>query len=544
MRNYKKKTNRGDKPTSFYEEAAKIVREQKKSIRSVAKEFGICHVTLMRFIKKQKDNKEVTAGYKATRQIFNNDQEKILSEYLLKCSSIYFGLLPSEVRKLAYECASKFKIQSIPQSWHDNGTAGPDWLTSFLKRNPGLSIRTPEATSLGRATSFNRHNIGEFFTKLGDILLKYNLPPSRIWNLDETGVTTVQKPKKVVAQKGVKQVGAITSGERGTLVTVEMAVNAAGMSIPPMFVFPRLRYTPLFVRDGPSESIGAGNSSGWMTATEFSIYMDHFVKFVKPTPSEPVLLLLDNHASHIDIEVVEKAKQNGVIMLSFPPHCTHRLQPLDVGIYGPFKHYCANAQDNWMRNNPGQTMKIYDIPGIVKHAWPLASTPNNIINGFKKTGICPFNPNIFQDADFAPSFVTDRPLLQTGEGPPNAAIGPIPGTSNAVPEPAPDVSNAANDNVGSSVPNVAFSPEIIRPLPKAPPRKTNAPKRKTRKSAVLTDSPEKDALAAEQSNRMKRQKIDKNKKRQSEKKSDGKGKGKGKGQGKSSNPAKRKILKK
>lgn len=96
------------------------------------------------------------------------------------------------------------------------------------------------------------------------------------------------------------------------------------------------------------------------------MYMDQFIKFVKPTPSEPVLLLLDNHGSHIDIEVVDKAKENGVIMLSFPPHCSHRLQPLDVGVYGPFKHYCATAQDNWMRNNPGKTMSIYEIPAIVK----------------------------------------------------------------------------------------------------------------------------------------------------------------------------------
>uniref|UniRef100_A0A2H1WYS1 SFRICE_036224 n=1 Tax=Spodoptera frugiperda TaxID=7108 RepID=A0A2H1WYS1_SPOFR len=76
-----------------------------------------------------------------------------------------------------------------------------------------------------------------------------------------------------------------------------------------------------------------------MTATEFLTYIDHFIKFTKPTPEEPVLLLLDNHSSHVDINVVEKAKANSIIMLSFPPHCTHRLQPLDVGINGPFKSY-------------------------------------------------------------------------------------------------------------------------------------------------------------------------------------------------------------
>lgn len=117
-----------------------------------------------------------------------------------------------------------------------------------------------------------------------------------------------------------------------------------------MFVFPRINYKDLFIKGGPSECTGAGNSSGWMTSKEFLQYIDHFIKHTRPSPSDPVLLLLDNHQSHVDIDVVEKAKVNSIVMLSFPPHCTHRLQPLDVGVNGPFKNYCAKAQDYWLRS--------------------------------------------------------------------------------------------------------------------------------------------------------------------------------------------------
>lgn len=120
--------------------------------------------------------------------------------------------------------------------------------------------------------------------------------------------------------------------------------------------------------------------------------------------------LLDNLELHVDIDVVQKAKANSAIMLSFPPHCTHKLQPLDVGVNGPFKTYCAKAQEDWLRNNPGMTMSIYKIPGIVKYAWPLAATPSNINNAFKKAGVSPYNPDIFTDENFASSFVTDRPM--------------------------------------------------------------------------------------------------------------------------------------
>lgn len=285
----------------------------------------------------------------------------------------------------------------------------------------------------------------------------------------------------------------------------------------------------MFIKCGPPESTGAGNKSGWMTATEFIIYMDHFIKHTKPSPSDPVLLLLDNHQSHIDINEVEKAKANSIIMLLFPPHCTHRLQPLDVGVNAPFKNYCAKAQDNWLRNNPGKTMSIYEIPEIVKYALPLAVTSINIMSSFRKTGIWPFDPNVFTDEDFAPSIVTDRPLPVTEESQVpvgvivqnNSDVNTIDNNNNSE-KALEDENEKPPESPGvrkepSKIP-VAFSAEIVRPFPKAPPR-VGKNKRRIRKSAILTDSPEKQALAVEQSKKKKKdvgkpsKEQDKNKKK-------------------------------
>ena len=38
-----------------------------------------------------------------------------------------------------------------------------------------------------------------------------------------------------------------------------------------------------------------------------------------------VLLLLDKHESHISIPSIELAKANEAVVLSFPPHCSHKL---------------------------------------------------------------------------------------------------------------------------------------------------------------------------------------------------------------------------
>ena len=63
-----------------------------------------------------------------------------------------------------------------------------------------------------------------------------------------------------------------------------------------------------------------------------------------------------------------------------------------------------------MRDNPGKVMTIYDIPSIVAYSFDLAITPQNILGGFKKTGIWPFDREGFHArADYAPGYVTDRP---------------------------------------------------------------------------------------------------------------------------------------
>ena len=167
--------------------------------------------------------------------------------------------------------------------------------------------------------------------------------------------------------------GAITSAERGQLVTICVAVSATGNTVPPMFIFPRKNFKDHFIRDGPPGSCGGAHPSGWMVGKLFLQFMHHLVANVRPTTENPMLLLLDNYHSHLDIKVLNFAKSNGVTLLSFPLHCSHKLQPLDVSVFGPLKKLINASQGNWMRNNPGKTMTIYDLPGIMREAWPLAA---------------------------------------------------------------------------------------------------------------------------------------------------------------------------
>ena len=266
----------------------------------------------------------------------------------------------------------------ILNSWVAAKKAGSDWLSAFMKRHPNLTLRTPERTSLSRATSFNRHNVNTFYDKYESVSQRDEFTSDKIWNADETNCTTVQKPRKIIAATGVKQVGAVVSAERGQLVTLCCAVSATGNMIPPMLIFPRVHCKEHFVKGAPTGSIVRAHQNGWMTSENFFSWIKHFVLHVRPSNKDKVLLLLDNHHSHVTLETIDYAKEHGIVLLSFPPHCSHKLQPLDRAVYGPFQRYYNSAYDCWMKENRGKTMAIYDIPDMVGRAFPRAFTPVNI----------------------------------------------------------------------------------------------------------------------------------------------------------------------
>ena len=270
-------------------------------------------------------------------------------------------------------------------------------------------MRKFEATSLARATAFNRHTVGNFFDQLGDLYDRYKFEMHDIYNLDETGCTTAQQPGGVVAPTGKKRIGSVTSADRGELVTVSYAVGASGVVVPPMFVFPWVNFRNNFIVGGPLGCIGGANKSGWMNEDLYVNFIKHFIHHVRRSRERPVLLILDNVDAHISPTAIDLARENGVVMLTIPPHTSHYLQPLDRTCYGPFKTAFGVAMDGWMRSHPGRVVTIYDVPSLVAEAQLHSLTIRNIQNGFRVSGIYPYNRNVFTDEDFAPAEVTNCP---------------------------------------------------------------------------------------------------------------------------------------
>lgn len=97
-----------------------------------------------------------------------------------------------------------------------------------------------------------------------------------------------------------------------------------------------------------------------------------------PNPYMCFLLILCNHHSHMSLRGIDFCWESGIILFSYPQHCSHKLQPLDRSVFDPFKKMGYTFSDSWMRHHPGTTMSIYHIPAIVRDSFPMAATPSNI----------------------------------------------------------------------------------------------------------------------------------------------------------------------
>ncbi|XP_063216845.1 uncharacterized protein LOC134527825 [Bacillus rossius redtenbacheri] len=448
VRTYKRKTSRAEIPEdNISKEIEEILGGA--SIRSAAAKYDLTKSMLHKRMSKMKassENSEICVSVPGTtshknkekiqphdskytsKQIFTKEEEAMLEEYLIQSSKMQFGLTYLLIREFAYSYAVKL-CRPLPSNWTTQKMAGTDWMKSFMKRHPALSLRKPESTSIGRNISFNQYNISSFFDNLDKVLSKHKFSSSRIINVDESGISTVLPAPKVVAPTGCKQVGQTVSGERGEQVTFVGIVSAAGKAFPPVYIFPRVRFKEAFLTGSPPGSIGLAIQNGWMTRDGFLQVMKHIQEVTAASKENPILVLLDNHDSHTSLDLVVFCRENGIVLLTFPPHCTHRIQPLDIAVFGPFKSRCKTAFNSWMASNPGKPITIYNIGYLSEKPFIESFSQNNICAGFEKSGIFPLNRDVFTDEDFMPSNVTEIHMVSIStDG--NLEKSTIPGPSS------------------------------------------------------------------------------------------------------------------
>lgn len=150
---------------------------------------------------------------------------------------------------------------------------------------------------------------------------------------------------------------------------------------------------------------GTVSETGWSNGAIFREYLEnHFLKFVPRSDNQKVLLLLDGHRSHVSVDLIEWAKEQGIIIFFLPAHTSHILQPMDVSCYGPLEKIYNNLCHKLMRESSA-TITRYNVCEVAGKAYTRALSSENIQSGFRKSGIYPLNPEAIRMEYLAPAEV-------------------------------------------------------------------------------------------------------------------------------------------
>lgn len=380
VRNYVRKTSPPSYTKKQLFDAVAAVQTGSMTLYRASQVYEIPKPTLFKRVKGQRGVKSSTFGRDTC---IPHAEEQTIANCLITMERWGFGLSKKEL----LEAIGRYTVVNNISTPFKNGIPGHDYFRRF-KKQFGLSIKKPQSVEVARKRSIDPFTVSEYFRLLKEVTT--GVPPSQIYNLDESSFCLDPKKVKVVGAKGTAAHRA-TSGTGRDNISVLIGASAAGEKLPPFVVFKGKNVWDSWI---PKEAefpnmAYAATKNGWMDAITFDqFFRNNFLAHLPP--ERPVVVIYDGCSSHVSIPLVEEARKQNITILKLPPHTTHVLQPLDLSTFKPMKDKWDEELVKWQRKNYGVKLPKSVFSSIIAKIWKSLD-PQIIQNGFQKGGITPFN---------------------------------------------------------------------------------------------------------------------------------------------------------
>jgi DDE superfamily endonuclease len=101
---------------------------------------------------------------------------------------------------------------------------------------------------------------------------------------------------------------------------------------------------------------------------------------------------MDGHNSHVNLPFINYVDANRILLAVFPPHSTHRLQPLDIGLFSPLATFYSQGIDRLLSESQGLTrITKRDFWPLFYEAWKKAFHIENVRSAWEAAGLHPLN---------------------------------------------------------------------------------------------------------------------------------------------------------
>lgn len=368
-------------------QAAKAVLFQKITIAEAAKKYLVPRTTLRRHIKYGGCSKK-QLGRKAA---LTEQQETELTNLILNMKRNLFGLTIKDVRRLVFEYCFMKSIKNPFNS--DDKMAGRVWIQSYMKRHKDIELpRTLEKN--GKIDE----EICNFFTVLQKMIYQDGqkvVPDDNIYNIHEFGFSIGKKNPRVVSHNHLR---VLKTEEKKQMVGFLSCISAVGHYIPPMMIFPREGMELNLMVEAVPGAIGSTHKIGEEDEKYLLDWFDHFLAHVqsKHRKEKTILILDGKNFGSLSLELLHRAEENNVSLLSLPSNCSMQLQPLIKTFFKSINVNYDREVQIWSHIHPDGTFDDLRAVALFRNAYCKSATVETAVNGFLKCGIMPFNPNVIK----------------------------------------------------------------------------------------------------------------------------------------------------
>ena len=272
--------------------------------------------------------------------------------------------------------------------FENDNLPGKDWLKGFMQRND-MTLRKACNVSAARA-KVNAESLNAYFDELAKEL--EGIPPSNIFNYDETNISDDPGAQVVVCRRGLRRVDRLMEHSHSS-TSIMFCGSASGEYLPPFVVYKVHSETVYseWVKNGPKNAIYGATQSGWFDKRTFREWFMHcfLPKRFAIDNDSPVVIIGDNLGSHFDIEVIRACSKYDIRFITMPPNSTHLCQPLDLAVFKTLKLEWRRILDFWRRSTRIQgSIPKPQIPALLKKLCCKLNAAH-LISGFRGSGIYP-----------------------------------------------------------------------------------------------------------------------------------------------------------
>lgn len=291
------------------------------------------------------------------------------------------------------------------------------WVHEFVARNRDqLSNKVGRPVDHAREAAFNSFTIGQFFAQVSILYEQLDIRrPGQVANLDESGFTPGRDlcggaKHRVVTPAGVRASLAKPNFKYAHRVTILAAIFADGSHVSPAVVF-RGEREPHLSSATQSKRVSDICPPPWcvywrkdIASMDTQIFRKWVKEFVpkaraKVNQEEWIVLFYDGFRAHMASDVIDVLAKRKIAVMALPSHTSDRLQPLDLTIFGPMKHYSNLALDSLVQkfvSLPGGGLRIGGLYvwECIQEGYEKAMTTSNIMSGFRRSGLWPLDASV------------------------------------------------------------------------------------------------------------------------------------------------------